>query len=107
MRELKILQIELSNRFRPSLSCMSKRQSRMGKHHYLFFICIIMTATLICGCSHFDEGFQAKSTFEEANNLFSQGSYSASLAKYEQIIKKYPTKGDRVLFEMGIIYAYP
>ena len=39
--------------------------------------------------------------------LFSQGSYKASLDKYQQIIEKYPTAGDRVLFEMGIIYAYP
>ena len=61
----------------------------------------------MCGCSHFDKGFQAKSTFKEANDLFNQGNYKASLSKYEQIIEKYPTAGDRVLFEMGIIYAYP
>jgi murein L,D-transpeptidase YafK len=46
-------------------------------------------------------------TFKEANDLFIQGSYKASLGKYEQIIEKYPKGGDRVLFEMGIIYAYP
>ncbi len=51
--------------------------------------------------------FQAESTFKEANDYFSQGNYKASLSKYEQIIEKYPTAGDRVLFEMGIIYAYP
>jgi murein L,D-transpeptidase YafK len=45
--------------------------------------------------------------FKEANDLCSQGSYKASLSKYEQIIEKYPTTGDRVLFEMGIVYAYP
>jgi len=66
-----------------------------------------MTPVLICGCSHFNEGFQAKSTFEDANNLFNRGSYQASLDKYEQIIEKYPTTADRVLFEMGIIYAHP
>lgn len=64
--------------------------------------CIMITPILLCGCSH----FQAKSTFEEANNFFSQGNYKASLDKYEQIIEKYPTTGDRVLFEMGIIYAH-
>ncbi len=67
------------------------------------FVCIIIAPFLICGCSHFDEGFH----FKEANDLFSQGSYKASLSKYEQIIEKYPAAGDRVLFEMGIIYAYP
>ncbi|MDZ4183496.1 MAG: L,D-transpeptidase family protein [Desulfuromonadales bacterium] len=38
--------------------------------------------------------------------MFSQGDYEASLAKYQQMIEKYPTVADRVLFEMGIIYAH-
>ena len=71
------------------------------------FLCILMTPILICGCSHFNEGHQAASTFEEANNYFSQGSYQASLDTYGQIIEKYPATADRVLFEMGIIYAHP
>jgi len=62
---------------------------------------LLITPILICGCSHLNEGFQ------EANDLFSQGSYKASLDKYEQIIGQDPTTGDRVLFEMGIIYSYP
>jgi murein L,D-transpeptidase YafK len=72
---------------------------------YLSFlcVCIIMTPILICGCSH----LKARSTFNEAYDFFSQGNYKASLSKYEQIIEKYPTAGDRALFEMGIIHAYP
>ncbi|MDD2582698.1 MAG: L,D-transpeptidase family protein [Desulfuromonadaceae bacterium] len=66
-----------------------------------------MAPLLLCGCSHFDGGFQAKPTFMEANDLFNQGNYTASLGKYQQIIEKYPTAGDRSLFEMGIVYAYP
>ncbi len=68
---------------------------------HLFYISIIITPILLSGCSHFNYGFQ------EANDLFSQGCYKASLDKYEQIIEKYPMMGDRVLFEMGIIYAHP
>ena len=107
MKDLKILQIVLPNRFRPSLAYMGKKQRSMGEHFYFFFICIMITPILMCGCSHFSEEFKAKSTFEEANDLFSQGNYNASLSKYEQIIGKYPSTGDRVLFEMGVIYAYP
>ena len=77
----------------------------MGERLCLFFICIIMTPILISGCSSFND--QTKSVFEQANNLFGQGSYTASLDKYEQIIGKYPTTADRALFEMGIIYSYP
>jgi len=62
---------------------------------------------LLCGCSHFNEGSRARITFKEANDSFSQGDYQASLGKYQQIIERYPTTRDRVLFEMGIIYAYP
>src|SRR3990172_46473 len=86
---------------------MGKKKSWIGEHLNFFFVCIIITPILIFGCSHLNEGFQAKSTFKEANDLFIQGSYKASLSKYQQIIEKYPTTGDRVLFEMGIIYAYP
>ena len=86
---------------------MRKKQSRMGEHFCFFIICIIITPILIFGCSLFNQGFQAKSTFKEANDFFSKGNYKASLSKYEQIIEKYPKVGDRVLFEMGIIYAYP
>jgi len=85
---------------------MGTKHRSLSGHLNLFLACIILAPTLLCGCSHFNEGYQARSTFEEANVFFSQGSYAASLGKYQQIIDKYPTLGDRVLFEMGIIYAY-
>jgi tetratricopeptide (TPR) repeat protein len=66
-----------------------------------------MAPMLISGCSHFNDGRQAKTTFAEANDLFHQGSYTASLDKYSGIIDKYPATADRALFEMGIIYAHP
>src|SRR5450631_1276262 len=86
---------------------LTDTKSYIGKHLNFFFVCIIMAPMLLCGCGHFNEGSRAKSTFKEANDFFSQGDYKASLGKYQQIIEKYPTAGDRVLFEMGIIYAYP
>ena len=73
----------------------------------VFLVCIVLAPILLCGCSHFNEGSRAKTSFKEANDFFSQGSYEASLGRYQQIIDKYPTTGDRVLFEMGIIYSYP
>ena len=86
---------------------MGKKQSRIGGHLSFFCVCIMISPILLCGCSHLNEGSQARSTFMEANDLFNQGSYKASLSKYGQILEKYPAAGDRVLFEMGIIYAYP
>ena len=62
---------------------------------------------LLCGCSHFNEGSRTTATFNDANALFSRGDYRASLEKYQQIFATNPAAGDRALFEMGIIHAYP
>jgi tetratricopeptide (TPR) repeat protein len=85
---------------------MREKQRRRGKHLYFFLACIITTLIFINGCAHFYEGFVTRSDFKEANDFTGQGNYRASLLKYEQIIAHYPRVGDRVLFEMGVIYAF-
>ena len=55
------------------------------------------------GCSHLDERTLSK----EANQLFNQGNYAAALDKYAQILESHPGVADRVLFEMGVVHAYP
>jgi tetratricopeptide (TPR) repeat protein len=107
MKEPGICHFGLSHGSRPSLAYRERKQRRMREHLRRIFICIMLPPLLLCGCSHFNESYRAKSTFEEANALFSRGSYQASLDKYEQISEKYPTTRDRVLFEMGIIHAHP
>jgi L,D-peptidoglycan transpeptidase YkuD (ErfK/YbiS/YcfS/YnhG family) len=67
----------------------------------------MITPILICGCSYIDGGLQVRSISQEANDFFNQGKYEDSLSRYEQIIEKHPAVADRVLFEMGVIYAYP
>jgi len=84
-----------------------KSRRELWKHLRLCFAWIVITPILIFGCSYFDEGLQARSIFQEANDFFNQGNYVASLSKYEQIIEKHPSAADRGLFEMGIIYAHP
>ena len=74
---------------------------------FKFCICLMVAPMLLSGCSHFNDRRQANTTFAEANVLFHQGSYTASLEKYSGIIDKYPATADRALFEMGIIYAHP
>jgi tetratricopeptide (TPR) repeat protein len=67
----------------------------------------MITLIFICACSYIDKGFQTRSISQEANDFFNRGKYEASLSKYEQIIEQNPAVADRVLFEMGIIYAHP
>jgi outer membrane protein assembly factor BamD (BamD/ComL family) len=74
---------------------------------FKLYICLMMAPMLIFGCSHFNDGRQARMTYAEANDLFHLGNYAASLDKYSGIIEKYPATADRALFEMGIIYAHP
>ena len=83
-------------RFKSSLAYMAK-----------MVICIVVTPIMMFGCSHFSEGFQAKSTFEEANEFLNEGNYQAALNRFEQILERYPATGDRALFEMGITYSHP
>ncbi len=86
---------------------VGNNHSGTARHIHFFCVCIIIATMLMCGCSHLNEESQVKSTFKDANDLFNRGNYMASLGKYGQIAEKYPSAGDRVLFEMGIIYAYP
>ncbi len=80
-------------------------RKRHSEHRYIssFCACIVVASLLLCGCSR----FQIRSSIEEADAHFSRGNYDASLRAYEQILATYPQAGDRALFEMGIIHAYP
>ena len=80
-----------------------------GANLYLrpLLLSIMLTVCLISGCSHSGEGSAARSLSLEANKSFVKGNYTASLDKYEQLIEKEPKAADRVLFQMGIIYAHP
>jgi tetratricopeptide (TPR) repeat protein len=75
--------------------------------YFRFFVCAILTPMLVYGCIHLYGGSIPGSSLKEANDLFSKGSYKASLVRYQQMMERYPEAGDRILFEMGIIYAYP
>ena len=94
----------LSTLLTSTKSYTDKLPRGIGKYLRLFFVCIMITSILVCGCSG---GHQARALSKEANDFFNQGKYEVSLRKYEQIIEKHPAVTDRALFEMGIIYAHP
>ncbi len=78
-----------------------------GVYPRLAFSFIILFAFFLAGCGHGNEGSPAGSIFLKANDFFAQGNYEASLAQYRKAMEKEPETADRVLFEMGIIYAHP
>ncbi len=80
-----------------------KLQRKIHSYLRLFLVCIMIAPILISSCSHYDEGQVSR----EANDYFNQGNYEAALSNYRLIIEKNSAAADRVLFEMGIIYAHP
>jgi murein L,D-transpeptidase YafK len=84
-----------------------KRPGIFRTGSFTFCIFLLLAPMLLSSCSHVNDGRQVRTTFAEANDLFFQGSYTASLDKYSAIIDKYPAKADRALFEMGIVHAHP
>jgi lipoprotein-anchoring transpeptidase ErfK/SrfK len=80
-----------------------KRPQGAGALWRLFVVGAMIVPLVVGGCSHVDEG----ALTQEANQFFNQGNYEAALAKYEQVIGHEPSAADRILFEMGITYAYP
>lgn len=84
------------------------REGRKGISRYIrVSVWAIMTPILVYACSHLYGGSIPGSSLKEANDLFSKGSYNASLVRYQEMMGRYPEARDRILFEMGIIYAYP
>jgi L,D-peptidoglycan transpeptidase YkuD (ErfK/YbiS/YcfS/YnhG family) len=102
------LVLKLSNTFLTSIKMYTaKRRRTVGGYLHLFLVCIVITALVIYGCSHTEEERSARILSQEANDFFIQEKFEASLSKYELILEKHPAAADRVLFEMGIIYAHP
>jgi tetratricopeptide (TPR) repeat protein len=73
----------------------------------LLLICILPIACLVAACSHSGKASPAGSILLAANDFFAQENYEASLNAYRKLIDNAPETADRVLFEMGIIYAHP
>ncbi len=81
-------------------------KERTKPYDYILIAFAVAALLFACSCAGMYGGCLARSSFEEADRLFHQGEYEASLGKYRQIMDKYPAAADRALFEMGIIYSY-
>jgi tetratricopeptide (TPR) repeat protein len=92
----------------------TRTKSNTGNKHdrasgslHLRLICILLGACLVTACSHSGKASPTGSILLAANDFFAQGDYEASIGAYQKLIDKAPETADRVLFEMGIIYAHP
>lgn len=85
----------------------NKRPDGTGGHLRPLLFCFLLIAFFVCGCSHRGGGAPAESVSSPTGELFTQENYEASLRKYKSLLVKEPESADRLLFEMGIIYAHP
>ncbi|HEX7503967.1 MAG TPA: tetratricopeptide repeat protein [Syntrophales bacterium] len=85
---------------------MGRKQSRQGKHIYLFIACAILIGLGITGCSSV-QGLLARSDYWQADQYLADGNDSAALAQYRQITGLYPQASDEALFGIGCILANP
>ncbi len=84
-------------------TCAGQWQQGAGRYLNLLAVGLLLIPVVFGGCGHTDAG----SLSQEANLFFNQGEYGAALDRYEQILAYHPEVADRVLFEMGVTYAYP
>ncbi len=85
------------------LPFLNKTPGRIGAAAGCALICLLISLLGVCGCSH----LPPRQAQKEAADLARRGSFEASLGQYDQMLKKYPKAADRMLFEMGMIYAHP
>jgi outer membrane protein assembly factor BamD (BamD/ComL family) len=85
---------------------MGRKQSRQGKHIYLFIACAILIGLGITGCSSV-QGLLARSDYWQADQYLADGNDPAALAQYRQITGLYPQASDEALFGIGCILANP
>ncbi len=85
---------------------MGRKQTRKGKHLFLYLAGFIII--LIFGCAHFQKKTQDERLLKKAMDLMINEDYEASLRENEKLLRLFPqTLGDKALFQMGLIYAYP
>jgi lipoprotein-anchoring transpeptidase ErfK/SrfK len=92
----------------------TQTKTHMGNTHdrpsgslFVRLIGILLCTWLVAACSHSGKAGPTGSSFLAANDFFAQRNYEASIDAYQKLLSTAPESADRVLFEMGIIYAHP
>jgi tetratricopeptide (TPR) repeat protein len=87
---------------------MGRERTRKGKHLLLYPACSIALLLGIWGCTHFHRKCKGEERLARAATLLVKGQYKDSMREAKGVLRLYPrTLGDKALFQMGLIYAYP
>jgi tetratricopeptide (TPR) repeat protein len=92
---------------------MGGEQWKNRKHLLFYGACFLIIILMSEGCVIPFGKIQVlpedKTPIEQASQMVSEGNYEGALNAYSKIARSYPREapGDRALFEMGLIWAYP
>ena len=102
---------------------MGGKQWKDGKHVLFYGSCLLIIMVWSSGCVNTAKKIiadtaktfqnqpqvQSEDSLSQAESMMSKGNYEDALKVYEEISRRYPrdSPGDRALFDMGILWAYP
>jgi TolA-binding protein len=93
---------------------MGRKQWKNRKHLFLYGASLLMILVITSGCIVTDKLAKDKilieaGPMEPARDRMNNGDYDGALKVYNEVLKSSPKKspGDKALFEMGILFAYP
>ena len=87
---------------------MGRERTRKGKHLLFYPACCIALVFGLWGCAHFQEKWEGEWRLAMAGTLLAEGKYDESIREAKEVLRLYPRSlGDKALFRMGLIYAYP
>ncbi|OEU64690.1 MAG: hypothetical protein BBJ57_13590 [Desulfobacterales bacterium PC51MH44] len=87
---------------------MGRERTRKGKHLLFYPACCIALLLGLWGCTHFQEKWGGEWRLARAETLLAEGKYEESIREAKEVLRLYPRSlGDKALFRMGLIYAYP
>ena len=98
---------------------MGRKYSRQRKHFFLYIACWISLLLAGTGCApyynlyneepfSFDQYSEANQLLFQAKLSFSNGDFSTSFKKNQEMLNRFPQKyGEHALYMMGLIYANP
>ncbi len=91
---------------------MGKKRKRERKYLFFYSACLLGFILLCSGCTHllnFQKKWEVREYLEKAENLMFKGSYEEAIIENERILSLFPHSepGDKALFNIGLIHAYP
>ena len=98
---------------------MGRKQSRKRKHVFLYVACWLSFSLAVAGCAPYQQPYggepfpfenssEAQQLLSRAKTSFARGDFLTSVRENREILNRFPEKyGDRALYAMGLIYAYP